>query len=227
MDATTHTHESNDKTRTAPSGCLDGGPLDAAAQDSVFIVADDSAAPYKAPETTSEVFGDSPHATITPLALGQEFEHPTTAREPEEAMAGAAAAASAAAAATLAPPLDSRWPSSTTEAHTSAALPRADATAYPSLPATCSDRSSGASVGTLLLGSDICIGSPTNSNGFCCLRLWFLLCVQKQVQKTFFQILAHQAMRTWSRLQSTDIPTESFLFSGLHAGSTRLQPTCK
>ena len=71
------------------------------------------------------------------------------------AAAAASAAASAAAAAALAPPLDSRWPSSTTEAQTSAALSRADATAYPGLPATCSDRSPGASVGTFLLGSDI------------------------------------------------------------------------
>ena len=141
MDAAIHTHKSNDNTRTAPSGCLDGGPSDAAAAD--------SAAPYKAPETTPEVLGDPPHATITPPALAEEFEHQTIAREPKEVMAGAAAAAS------LAPPLDSRWPSSTTEAQISAALPRADATAYPGLPATCSDRSAGASVGTFLLGLDI------------------------------------------------------------------------
>ena len=204
MDATTHTHESNDNTRIALSGCLDGGPPDAPAQDSIFIVADDSAGSYQAPETISEVFGDPPQATITPPVLGQEFEHPTTAREPEEAMAGAAAAASAAAAAAaaaLATPLDSRWPSSTAEAQTSAALPRVDATAYPGLPATCCDISPGASVGYIFACSkDIAalVRRQTPTVPVAC--LWFLLCVQQQVQKTFFQILAHEAMRTWSRL---------------------------
>ena len=104
------------------------------------------------------MFGDPPHGTITQPALAQKFEHPTITREPEEIIEGATAATSvvdAAAAAALSPPLDSRWPSSTTEAQTSAALPRADATAYSGLPVTCSDRSPGAFVGTFLLGSEI------------------------------------------------------------------------